>query len=336
MLHKQSETSSICPLCSCKSGTILQTFNSKSTVSHLNGDVLYEKSDFIKKHVEKLWKTDTCYFILCDNCKLSYASPFIAGDQIFYQTVYDQSSKYPKWKWEFDTTFNKIKRLASISSSTLLEIGAGNGSFVKKLSQTTIDPNNILTTEFSTIGKSAIEKLGIKCIEAELWDICLTENKEKFEFICMFQVLEHMSNLEKVFKSLSFLAKKNGHIFIAVPNNYNRELFESIGLIEDIPPTHISRWNQQSFNFAANKYGWKILEHEVEPNKLYKNISKYLSHKYSNIEIIRIANKVESRFFRLFLRIIILTPLILINLTSIRSLKNENLGSVQWVHFQKI
>lgn len=338
MLETKLNPSSFCPLCGCKTGTILQIFNSRNAAIHIYGNDNNTKSDYITKHVEKLWNTNICDYILCDTCSLTYASPFIAGDALFYQMIYDKPIGYSKWKWAFQTTLDKITQHNKQSSSspiTLLEIGAGNGSFVKQISKNIIHPNNILTTEYSVYGKDEIEKLGIKCINAELWDICLPEKKGTFDFICMFQVLEHMENLDKVFNSLSFLIKQNGHLFIAVPNNYNREFFETIGIIEDVPPIHISRWNLLSFKFFANKYGWKIVDYKIEPNKMYKNIAKYLKHKYRNNKIVNKTNNIQNRSIRHLLDLIILSPLFLFNLKCLKFIKNENLGISQWVDFHK-
>ena len=162
MPKTKKERSSYCPLCGCISGTILQIFNSKNAVTHIYGNDTNKNSNYLTKHIENLWNANTCFYILCENCSLAYASPFIAGDSSFYQTIYNKPIGYSKWKWEFQATFDKILQIntQTISSpNTLLEIGAGNGNFIKKLSEATILPHNILTTEFSLYGKSEIEKL---------------------------------------------------------------------------------------------------------------------------------------------------------------------------------
>ncbi|MBN1364259.1 MAG: methyltransferase domain-containing protein [Syntrophaceae bacterium] len=293
------------------------------------------ENDLLLSSVENLWGTDGCYFVQCAECSLSYASPLISGDSTLYKALYDNSKYYKKWKWEYDITLKKILLLCkqnSFTSYTLLEIGAGNGQFVKKIPNSIILPKNILTTEFSIFGKSEINRLGIECIEAKLINLCSLENKEKFAFICMFQVLEHLDELDQVFNSLSFLLKPKGHIFIAVPNNYHREMFESIGIIEDIPPIHISRWNKKSFTFAAYKYGWEIVDHKIEHKRFIKNYLIYLTHKYKMLNRI---NDLHNRFIRIAIKMLLLMILFPLNLKHVMLFNKKEMGIAQWIHLQK-
>lgn len=325
-----------CPLCGCKYGKILNKYYSKDVVLLLERNNISIKNDLLLNFVQKHWGTDSCNFVQCDECSLSYASPLISGDSILYQALYDNSEPYRKWKWEYDITLKKILLLCrqnSFTSYTLLEVGAGNGQFVKKIPSSLILPENILTTEFSIFGKNEINRLGIECIEAKLINLCSLENKEKFAFICMFQVLEHLDELDQVFNSISFLLKPKGHIFIAVPNNYHREMFESIGIIEDIPPIHISRWNNESFTFVADKYGWKIVDHKIEPNRFIKNYLKCLAHKY---KVLNKVNGFHNRFIRNSIKMLLFIILFPFNLKHVRRFKKKELGVAQWIHFQKM
>lgn len=67
--------------------------------------------------------------------RFSFSYPYIAGDNIFYNIVYKEST-YPTWRFEFEETLNTINSILKyrdISDSTLLRIGAGDGAFLKKL-----------------------------------------------------------------------------------------------------------------------------------------------------------------------------------------------------------
>jgi len=331
------ETHCCCPLCKSSSYTVLQKFDSKSTDSHIYGREQVSDELLLSDHVRKLWNSNECLFVKCDHCSLSYASPFISGDQFFYETVYGSALDYPSWKWEFDVTLANMQQVVSENEKlnhTLLEVGAGNGTFIKGVSNT-LKAESILTTEYSNAGKAAIDSLGIRCEKMELWELCDESNKNKFNFICMFQVLEHLDNLDKTFGALSFLCADQGYLFVAVPNNTHREYYEELGFVEDVPPTHISRWSEESFEWAASKYGWKLIDHRREPNKLYKNISKYLSFKYSDYTLVKWVNGIKYRMLRLSLRMLIFIPFLLFNITAFRRLNNKDLGVVQWVALQK-
>ena len=338
-MNKSLNDSSSCPLCGNKSGKILQLFNCENSVDHFGINLSVEEKDFLKTHINNLWGSVESYFKMCDNCYLSFASPFVAGDSLLYEKIYQNSIGFPQWKWEFEKSINKIleiTHLLDVSAINFLEIGAGNGAFVNQiLNKVNVKSDNILSTEFSSYGKSEIEKLGVKCVMEELSSICLPENKEKFDFICLFQVLEHLQNLNVTFQSLSYLLKPNGYIFIAVPSNQHREYFETIGIVEDVPPIHITRWSKQTFQYVGNKYGWSLVDYEIEPNDIKKNIAKYISYKYKNNKIINRTNLINNLSIRLFIKSIIFTPLIFLNLKPLLLIIRQDIGISQWVQFKK-
>lgn len=325
-----------CPLCSGTSTKHLHFFNSDAIQVHLGIESI--ANDAISKQIEKLWGGKKCEFRTCTNCKLTFADPFVAGDSKLYNLIYSSGLNYPKWKWEFDFALNSIKEIhkpSEYDSLNILEIGAGVGSFLNQLIKDGFNRNHLLATEFSEHGKKQIESYGVKCLSSDLKDLCTEENKEKFDVIVLFQVLEHLQDFNGVFKSLDYLLKPKGSLILSVPNNYHREFFEALGYKEDVPPIHISRWNRSSFNFLEKNYQLKIVTHLIEPNRLLTNISKLLRFKYGTNSLLSRVNNIEKRLLRLIVKSIILFPLALLNIRFLPSLQNKNLGISQSIHFRK-
>lgn len=215
--YRAKITKAMCPICYNENGHILWSINSKQAAQHF---VLQEKSPerFAKlaSHIEHLWRKDTCDVVQCDVCEFVYSNPYVAGDERFYRLAYDRSG-YPTWKWEFQQTYDVLRR-SQAPNTKLLEVGAGDGAFVRKIAEDIIPKENILCTEYSEYGRSQIEQFGVECLSEDIRELSNTEIDGSFDIVCMFQVLEHMDRLDVLFKKLSFLTREGGSLFIAVPN----------------------------------------------------------------------------------------------------------------------
>lgn len=329
-----------CPLCSHTKAKITQVFNSEDAAKHLGISENDANFTVLRTHVTILWDSDICYFVLCLNCSFSYASPNIPGDSKFYNIAYSNEFDYPLWKWDFEISYNTIKDIISrncVDNIKLLEVGGGNGNFIKKIISNLTSKQNVLVTEFSAYGQFEINKLGIRCLPLNIWDIHSLEFKENFDIVCMFQVLEHMNDFDRLFYHISQLTKKAAHLFISVPNDFHRVFFEKLGFVEDVPPVHIGRWGSKSFDFLGKKYGWIVVSHLIEPNNFFKNVLKYLFFKYKKSNYLQaIYNlKIKNTASRRLLLVIAITPLIIINIKTIITCCNSNLGVSQWIHLKK-
>jgi len=292
----------------------------------------------LSKYIQTLWDSETCYFVRCLNCSYNYAIPNIPGDTKFYNIVYPDRREYPAWKWDFQIAYDSIKEIIKqneISNLRLLEIGAGNGNFLKKVSLNLAGKQNLLATEFSSYGQNEINKNGIKCLSTDVRNIKSLEYEKNFNFICMFQVLEHMNEIDKLFKHLSWLLRNDGNLFITVPNDLHRIFFEKRGLIEDVPPVHIGRWSKKAFDFISKKHGFIVINYVLEPNNLSKNILKFISLKYSNLLILKKTQTIDHKIFRKMIYAMVYSFLIMKNIRSIILLSNRNLGVSQFIHLRK-
>jgi len=74
----------------------------------------------------------------------------------------------------------------------------------------------------------------------------------------MFQVLEHMDNINLVFNKISHIAERGASIFITTPVPKTVMFFENSGTSLDLPPAHIAEYDKKTFEFICKKYGFKI------------------------------------------------------------------------------
>ncbi len=337
--YQQIPRQNKCPVCGTMDATILWVTSSNQSAQHF---VLHEKhpTKYFKlvSQIESIWGQNKCEVIQCDGCGFCYSNPYIAGDSQFYDLAYDRSS-YPTWKWEFLLTYNILNKFSK-SDLTLLEIGAGNGAFIRRIANKILLKENILCTEFSKYGKNQIENMGVKCLSDDVRNLSNIELKGTFDIVCMFQVLEHMDKLDILFQKLNWLMKKGGSLFIAVPNPKLIEFNELNGALLDMPPNHIGRWNIKCFEVIAQQYGFKIEDHKVEKFSLTSVAKQFITYRYlrNSQQNGTFENKIEQINNKYLLKLIRI-PGVLVNLIqALPSLfkMNSGLGNSQWVHLIKL
>jgi len=170
----------------------------------------------------------------CNDSKLRFYYPIISGDGAFYEDLYSRFSAYNAWKWEFSYAKNIIK-----PHSKVLEVGCGDGFFLEGIRS--IEGVSVKGIDFNEAACRTLKEKGFECSNS-----LDNEEGELYDFVCCFQVLEHVDDplafLEKLFK----LVKPAGDVIIAVPNNnpylYGYDIMHTLNL----PPHHVTLWGKES------------------------------------------------------------------------------------------
>src|SRR5690242_16749893 len=156
--------------------------------------------------------TDKISVYKCVESGYLFYYPFeISGDSNFYEKFQEYDWYYLPWKWEHQESIKFIKE-----KSKILEVGCGKGDFLKNLC---LQYKNIecigLELNKNTISSST------KCFEIlnlSVEDFSLT-NKNSFDIVCSFQVLEHIPMVYNYLNASVKCLKENGLLIISVPNN---------------------------------------------------------------------------------------------------------------------
>jgi len=333
-----------CPTCLGECGHVLYTVDSEQAAQHyVLRELDPERNLALKAHIEHLWGQRSCDIVRCANCGFCFADPYVGGDAPFYDLAHDPSS-YPGWKWEFGRTLNALVELRAegkLRDFLLLEIGAGDGAFIKRIAPALTPKQNVLCTEYSAYGIDAVQEYGVDCRSQDVRVFPPEEYAGRFGVICMFQVLEHLDRLDELFNRLNFLSTNGAHLFIAVPNERRVEFNELHGSLLDMPPNHIGRWNRESFKFIAQRHGWGVVKHEVEVESPKRRLAKHVIYRYVRKRQDRhtLANRVERVRWPLARRILKASAVGLYASGSLPEiytlLKAPMLGDSQWVHLQK-
>lgn len=170
---------------------------------------------------------------------------------------------------------NKLELINSLSrdKGNILDIGAGTGEFLLVAKN---DGWKTYGIEPSEKAKSIGEKKGIS-----FYEDFSTFEKNSFDVITMWHVLEHVPNLEETIAQLYQYIKPSGTIIIAVPNfkSYDAKYYKEYWAAYDVP---IHLWH-----FSKTAIRKLFLKHNLEleriiPMKFDSFYVSLLSEKYKN------------------------------------------------------
>lgn len=196
-----------------------------------------------KKEIEKIYGKYSIYFQGM-------------GDE---QKVFDEKTgaSLPRSLW----IFNKIQATLKIKKSgKALDIGCGNGAFLKTLGQK-LSSWDLYGTEYNKKYKKNVEKLPqVK----KIFIGNLDQIKLKFNFISLIHVLEHISKPKNFLKKVKKLLCNNGILFVQIPF-YKKNPFELLTV------DHASHFSIDSLKDLINQSGFRVIK--ISSNWVGKEIS---------------------------------------------------------------
>ncbi len=71
-------------------------------------------------------------------------------------------------------TYDVMSRILC-TDAILMEIGAGDSAFVRRIAEDLLPKESILCTEFSDYGRKQIEKFGVICLSEDVRDLSRAE-----------------------------------------------------------------------------------------------------------------------------------------------------------------
>jgi 2-polyprenyl-3-methyl-5-hydroxy-6-metoxy-1,4-benzoquinol methylase len=196
----------------------------------------------------------------CEATGYKFFHPFdTSGDGEFYEQLQKYEWYYMPWKWEHQQTAKVIR-----SGMKVLEVGCAEGDFIKRIS----DEYGALCTglELNEKAASKAQAIGLDVQLQTIQDFS-NANEEKFDLVCSFQVLEHISDVHSFIKAMVKCLKKGGTLVIGVPNNDS-----FLGLTHNalnVPPHHMGLWNERSLNALCNLFPLKMGKCYFEPLQDY-------------------------------------------------------------------
>lgn len=217
----------------------------------------------------------------CIDTGYRFFYPFnIAGDGPFYEKLEQISWYYADWKWDYEIAKKFIN-----SNSAVLDIGCGEGKFLNYLGQNKKCVCSGL--ELNEKAKSIAVANGINVYNQFIQDHA-KKNKNRYDVVTFFQVLEHISEVNSFLDSAIETVKTGGKIILAVPNNEPFYLtFDKYHFL-NLPPHHMGWWNQRSLSALAELYNLKLETIVKQPLEHYSSYThSYIKDKLPKIGFLK-------------------------------------------------
>ena len=272
-----------CPFCSHKAGYALYEVTSAEAAAHfVSASRDRARNTRLQAIVERHWRGPSCQLVECGGCAGVFASPFVGGDSEFYQAAYDEQKVgfYPADRWEYGESL-RLSR-TPFETSSCLEIGAGDGAFVKRLIGAGVPPGAITVLEYSRYGKAAMRRR-YPAADVRDGDELRDLPDGAFSHAFLFQVLEHLGDLNSFVSQLRRVLKPGGLVFMSVPNPRWIEFNERNGLLLDMPPNHISRFTDGAVKSLSSRSGFSLEELADEGSSWKRAVRQFLAYRYRRL-----------------------------------------------------
>jgi len=227
-----------CPLCKSSDTKKLETVNVQDLMRLYRQMTKCDFSYLLSKKME---------YLECSNCKLRFFSPFLAGDEAFYNALQCFEWYYMDEKNEFLEASKYIN-----NGNRVLEVGSGKGAFVKYL-----PTKNYVGLDFSEKAKEIASKSGVK-IKNETIESYATLNPSSADIVVSFQVLEHVADPNAFIKAKLESLVVGGKMIIAVPSEDSFLRHVKDGIL-NMPPHHVTRWSDDTLRFIAQQFNLELV-----------------------------------------------------------------------------
>ena len=238
-----------CPVCGSSCGDPpMFRYSPERAAAHFcpparNPDRFARLSDCVRR----LWRGKDCCIYRCAVCTFAFASPFVGGDEEFYDILHEQQG-YPAWRWDYDVAIATAAQPGR--GGRIIDIGAGTGVFLEALD----DRWEKYATEGGESTRRQLQDKGIR-VYRDLTQL-VAEHAGTFQVVTMFQLLEHVAEFRALLAQCRALLRPCGKLIITVPHGEAVLRQEQLTGCPDMPPFHVNKWTPASLSQALAQTGF--------------------------------------------------------------------------------
>lgn len=184
------------------------------------------------------------------------------GDGDFYQKLSKQPFYYMHDKWEFDESIAMMRDQPR--DIAILEIGCGSGAFLDRCAEAGF--TNVTGMELNESAITQCRDKGHDVIDKMIEDVAA--DGQRFDRVFAFQVLEHVPDPATFLLSAAKVLSDDGQLIVTTPNKSAFHRRYQWNLL-DLPPHHMSRWDERSYQTITQSLGLPLQELRNEPLARY-------------------------------------------------------------------
>ena len=226
-------------------------------------DKLVKKIDCIDYSTSK----EKFTIVSCETCDFTFTNPRPKDEYLgkYYKSdMYISHTNNTKglFNWMYQTVRkyaigSKINLLKKTSKKKdHLDIGCGTGEFLNACKKSGYNTKGIEPSEIAR--KQAIKNFNLSVSE----NTNLNQfQKEQFDSISMWHVLEHVPNLNQTIAEFNRILSENGKVIIAVPNHksWDTKHYKEFWAAWDVP-IHLWHFSRETIEQLFSKYNFKLIE----------------------------------------------------------------------------
>jgi 2-polyprenyl-3-methyl-5-hydroxy-6-metoxy-1,4-benzoquinol methylase len=191
-------------------------------------------------------------------CGLVFFDPMTAGDGGFYRALYSDWDEDGPWQQGQSARADYATAAALIKpADRVLDVGCGAGAFagyVRHARYVGLDDN------FPAVGVPAAGAAPPGA-SVEIRNESLREhrmaNREAYDAVCAFHVIEHTPDIMEFARDLAGCLKPGGLLFLAVPK-FPSPINEIPNFVFNAPPHHLSWWSESALRAVAAGLGLQV------------------------------------------------------------------------------
>lgn len=213
---------------------------------------------------------DEFQMVECRACRNVYLNPRPVKEDLgkIYPPTY--------YSYNYDTAVNPMARWAkerldelkakswmkwlSDSSPRFLDVGCGNGRYLKMLHRMGVPKDHLYGVEMSEEAMAALNTEGFHGFNGRIEDVEAELPEGTFDLIVLLQVLEHVEDPRASFSSLARLLKKGGTLIIETPNtqSLDAKLFQKSYWGGYHFPRHWNLFSEETLTRMALEQGLEV------------------------------------------------------------------------------
>jgi 2-polyprenyl-3-methyl-5-hydroxy-6-metoxy-1,4-benzoquinol methylase len=216
------------------------------TVSIDDLELLYQKA--LKTSIQaEFGQVKEISFYHCLDSDLKFFYPMVTGSEKFYESLQKFDWYYLDEKEEYEYASKWIKQHHSV-----LEIGSGKGAFSSK-----IVSKDYTGLEFSTQAIKYASEHKINLINESI-ESHVHNHQNKYDVVCSFQVLEHISDIQSFVAASISCVKSGGYLIYSIPS---ADSFVSswTNNVLNMPPHHMTWWSDKALTYLADHFNLEVI-----------------------------------------------------------------------------